>query len=212
MQIGKHDIRQDNIGSWPRSIRMSMLVLIACVILLLGYWFDLSLITGKTQNLKREEATLKITLATKQQVAVNLPAYEKQLAQAKQQLQTITKLLPNKQQLPNLIENISKLGQNNSLRFLLLKPEPEILHDFYAEFPIDIVVNGNFKNLHQFVSQLAVMPRIVNIGDFKLKQTDSATPSPTLQLEFTAKTYRFLSEAEIKKQKEAKDAQPSSGH
>jgi type IV pilus assembly protein PilO len=189
-----------------------MLVLIACVILLLGYWFDLSLITGKTQNLKREEATLKITLATKQQVAVNLPAYEKQLAQAKQQLQTITKLLPNKQQLPNLIENISKLGQNNSLRFLLLKPEPEILHDFYAEFPIDIVVNGNFKNLHQFVSQLAVMPRIVNIGDFKLKQTDSATPSPTLQLEFTAKTYRFLSEAEIKKQKEAKDAQPSSGH
>lgn len=193
MKIGKQDIRKDNIGSWPTQIRITIIAIVVLLLLTVAYWFDVSSLLGKKNQLQREEQTLKINLAQKQQIAANLPAYQQQLAKAKADLTLLTNQLPGQAEMPALIEEISKLGQANGLRFTLLQPNEEIKHTYYIEFPLHIVVQGHYPQIQKFVNAIANMQRIVSINNFRLLSDGNITnnQSPMLNLDFTAITYRY---------------------
>jgi type IV pilus assembly protein PilO len=61
-------------------------------------------------------------------------------------------------------------------------------------------VTGNYHDLGAFASDVAKMPRIVLLTDLKI---DPPSKEGTLSLEAVAKTYRYLDEEEIAKQKKA---------
>ena len=198
MQIGRHDIRGDNIGSWPQGVRVAAIAIVIFILLIFGYWFDSSGQTEQLQKLQRKETPLKQQLAQKQQLAVNLGIYQKQLKQAQANFKELVALLPADQQLPKLIEDISKLGQGAGLRFLLLQPRPAIAHQFYIESPLHIIVTGHYSQLIQFINNLSSMERIVTFGNFSLTpatESKTSTTDPLLRFEFTANTYRYDAKA-----------------
>jgi type IV pilus assembly protein PilO len=196
MKLGKYDIRRDNIGNWPRQFRVGVIIGIIVLLLLLAYWFDFSHLSAKKTKLIREEQTLKISLAQKQQIAVNLPAYQQQVDVAENELRLLSNQLPSEAEVPSLIEEISKLGQANGLIFTLLQPSDEVQNDYYAELPIHIIVQGKFAQIYQFINAIANMNRIVSIANFRLISQSSAAlnNSPTLTFDFTAITYRYTPE------------------
>ena len=199
MQIGRHDLRLDNIGSWPKGVRMVIISLVCLLLAALGYWFNTSNQLQQLQKLQRKEPQLKQQLAQKQQLAANLPTYQKQLRQAQQSLQQLVALLPTEQQFPKLLEDISKVGQTAGLHFSLLQPMPEQTHPFYVEAPIKIVVAGDYNQLIQFINQLSSMPRIVTVGDFTIVPAAEDTVgsvNPELTFSFTAVTYRYQAKAQ----------------
>lgn len=208
MKIGKYDIRRDNVGSWPTFIRVGLLVLLAVVLLFVAYWFDFSRMLNKNVKLKREESTLKVSLAQKQQLAVNLPAYQKQLTEAQADLQSLMNQLPTKAEMPGLIEEISKLGQANGLSFDLLEPMQEKTLKYYVQLPLHIIVKGHYQQITNFIVGLANMQRIVAVDNFKLQNPEDtlANENPTLELDFEAITYRYATPEETKQAMEKSNA------
>ena len=70
--------------------------------------------------------------------------------------------------------------------------------DFYAELPINIKITGNYHDMGAFASDVAQLPRIVTLNDLVI-----SADKGTLALEAVAKTFRYLDEDEIAKQRAA---------
>jgi type IV pilus assembly protein PilO len=92
-----------------------------------------------------------------------------------------------------LINDISQAG-NGVVTHEQFLPQPVVLHDFYAEQPIKIRVSGSYHQLAEFVSTVAAQPRIVTLHDAVI--TARRGSFDDLQLDVTARTYRYLDDEE----------------
>jgi type IV pilus assembly protein PilO len=105
-----------------------------------------------------------------------------------------------------LLIDINQAGLGRGLAFELFKPaEKENFSEFYAELPVQIKVAGNYHDLGAFASDVAKMPRIVLLTDLKI---DPPNKDGLLTMEAVAKTYRYLDQEEIAKQRQAKTKKP----
>jgi type IV pilus assembly protein PilO len=100
-----------------------------------------------------------------------------------------------------LLIDINQAGLGRGLAFELFKPsQTENFTEFYAELPVNLKVTGNYHDLGAFASDVAKMPRIVLLTDIKV---DPPNKEGTLSMEAVAKTYRYLDDEEVSKQKKA---------
>jgi type IV pilus assembly protein PilO len=79
----------------------------------------------------------------------------------------------------------------------LFQPQNEAKKDFYAERPIKIRLTGSFHQFGAFVSGIAALPRIVTLHDVDIAPLSGAASYDNLQMELTAKTYRYLDDEEV---------------
>ncbi len=190
-------------GNWPWPIKAAALVIIF-VALQIGAYFLFwqgqmeAIEKGRADVAKQKEVFLE-----KKKLAVNLDAYKQQRAEIEQAFGALLKQLPNKSEMDALLIDINQAGLGRGLAFELFKPaEKENFTEFYAELPVNIKVTGNYHDLGAFASDVAKMPRIVLLTDVKLDPPKDGV----LSMEAVAKTYRYLDEEEVSKQrKSAKD-------
>jgi type IV pilus assembly protein PilO len=183
-----------NIGEWPAIVK-AILVLILCAGLVVG-WYYLSA-EDQYKQLEREkkaEVDLRQDFEIKQARAANLDAYKAQLAEMEESFGSMLRQLPNKTEVADLLVDVSQTGLAAGLEFELFQPQGEVPKDFYAELPIKIRVIGDYHEFGEFVSGLAALPRIVTVHDVKITPRRGGGAN-NLQLEATAKTYRYLDEA-----------------
>lgn len=186
----------NDVGRWPLVFRVAVIAIVFVVVLGLGtYWI---IIEDKLPQLKREQQTeqdLRVTFENKQRKAANYDAYKAQLAQMEQSFGTMLRQLPGETEIPSLIVDISQTGLAAGLQEKLFEPQAEIPKDFYAEKPIKIVLSGGYHEIANFVSGVAALPRIVTLHNINITPEDS-NRFDRLTLETTAKTYRYIEEAE----------------
>jgi len=137
-------------------------------------------------------------------IANNLPRYKSEFEQLKKDLDQALTELPNQKEIPSLLTSISSVGRGAGLDFLLFRPKPEVLKDFYAEVPVDIAVAGTFYNVADFFVAVSNLPRIVNINNVSFSDIKSAGGRTTLKVNCLATTFRFLDKKEIKDEKKPK--------
>lgn len=191
-------------GSWPWPAKIGTLVLLLLVIVGAGAYFGWKDQWELLERRRAEEGKLKETFLAKKKEAVNLDIYKQQLKEIEETFGAMLKQLPNKAEMDALITDINQAGLGRGLQFELFKPAPrETTHDFYAELPIAVRVTGSYHDMGAFASDVAQLPRIVTLNNIAIT-TDKGG---LLTMNATAKTYRYLDEAEIAAQKKA--AQPA---
>jgi len=187
-------------GNWPWPIKVGAYVLIFVAILVAAYFL---LWQGQLDEIEkgREEVNKqKEAFIEKKKLAVNLEAYKQQRAEIEQAFGALLKQLPNKSEMDALLIDINQAGLGRGLQFDLFRPaEKENVSEFYAELPVAIKVSGNYHDLGAFASDVAKMPRIVLLTDLKIDPPKEGT----LSMEAVAKTYRYLDEEELTKQRAA---------
>jgi len=99
-----------------------------------------------------------------------------------------------------MLVDINKAAQNRGLLVELFKPGGEAARDFYAEVPIALTLTGSYHDIGGFTGDIAKLPRIVTLNDINLTTTNK---EGVLTLRTTAKTFRYLDEAELAKQRQA---------
>ena len=95
-----------------------------------------------------------------------------------------------------LLTDISNLGKTSGVEIKSFKRKDEVIHDFYAEVPIDIELEGEFHNIARFFDLMSRLPRIVNVGALKVKVGTEDASQTMLRVEGTASTFRFLGDDE----------------
>lgn len=193
-----------DIGNWPFPAKAGALLLLLLLILVAAFFLDWNDKWDAINQGKTEETTLRETFLQKKEQAINLDGYKKQLAETENALAALLKQLPNKSEMDALLIDINQAGLGRGLQFELFKPAAkENMSDFYAELPVNVKVTGNYHDLGAFASDIAKLPRIVLLNDLNIQ----AGKDSTLSMDATAKTYRYLDEDELSKQrKAAKDA------
>lgn len=185
----------ENIGNWPVLVRTLIILIVCGVVLGAGYYFDTQDQQQELTQVSAEESGLWSTFEIKQKKAVNLDAYKKQMKEMEESFGTMLRQLPSKNEVADLLVDITQTGLASGLGFELFKPESEKPKDFYAELPINVSVDGGFHNLGEFAGGVAALPRIVTIHDIKIKVADKKTRR--LKMDAIAKTYRYLDDEEI---------------
>ena len=193
------------IGSWPIAPKLVALLLVLVGIVAAGFWFDWRIQIEQLDAARKKEQQLQTSFLDKQKQAVNLEAYRQQLATVEQEFGEMLKQLPNKSEMEALLTDINQAGLGRGLQFLLFKPAlQERRSEFYAELPITIKLTGNYHDMGAFASDVAQLPRIVTLNDL----TMVAGKDGQLTMDATARTYRYLDDAEVAAQrKAARDAQ-----
>ena len=188
-------------GNWPWFAKVGAFVL-AFVAIQAVFWFLLwQDQTERIEKGRNDVAKQKETFLEKKKLAVNLEAYKQQRAEIEQAFGALLKQLPNKSEMDALLIDINQAGLGRGLQFELFKPATnENFTEFYAELPVSIKVSGNYHDLGAFASDVAKMPRIVLLTDLKV---DPPNKEGLLSMEAVAKTYRYLDEEEIAKQRKS---------
>ena len=197
-------------GDWPWPVKIGTLVLIFIAIQVLAYFVLWSAQAEQIEKGRQDVAKQKESFLEKKRLAVSLEAYKQQRQEIEQAFGALLKQLPNKSEMDALLIDINQAGLGRGLQFELFKPsEKENFTEFYAELPVNIKVSGNYHDLGAFASDVAKMPRIVLLTDLKI---DPPKEGGALTMEAVAKTYRYLDEDEVAKQrKTTKDAKKPGG-
>jgi type IV pilus assembly protein PilO len=172
-----------------------MLIVLAVIVVIVGvYWYFLYKPLREEINiLQPEQAKLKSELMKVQAIVAEKPKYDAMLEQTKMDLLIALKQLPDKSEIPSLLENISSLGKSSGLEFQLFKPRVEVPKNFYAEIPVDIKVEGTFKDILDFFDKVSKMPRIVNISDITMGTPKRGYGGSTIvDTSCVATTYKFI--------------------
>lgn len=184
-------------GRWPLGARLGAMGLIFLLgVILMAYFLAWKPKKPELDTARAEESTLLGTLAQKAKKAANLDAYKAQLAEMEQSFGAMLRKLPNKTEVPNLLTDISQQGSGAGLDQKLFQPSAQVNKDFYAELPIKMRLTGSYHAIGSFVSGIAALPRIVTLHDVAIAPVGKEGGTDELQLDVTAKTYRYLDEDE----------------
>ncbi len=191
----------NNVGSWPLAIKVIMWVLAFAGALTLGYTLHITNLQTDLAKVRGTEAELREDYEKKFFEAAHLENYRLQQLEMEESFETILRQLPSDTEIPGLIEDITLVGLKNGLAFSSIDLQPEELHEFYIEKPIQIVVTGGYHDLGSFVSDVADLSRIVTLHDFTIYPARTKdgnqnvdTPGGLLRMTILAKTYRYNDE------------------
>jgi len=186
-----------DVGNWPILPKVLVLGALFVAIIVAGGlldWKDQYETLEKTQG---EEQTLRGQYTEKKAKAINFDAYRQQLAEVEQSFGALVKQLPNRSEIDALLTDINQAGLGRGLVFELFKPAAqERMADFYAELPIAIKITGSYHDMGAFASDVAQLPRIVTLNDVAI-----INDKGTLRMDAVAKTFRYLDEEEIQRQR-----------
>lgn len=184
--------------------RVHRILICAGTFLLIGglfFYFIYMPKISEINELKVQLDDLEVKLTKARVAAKEFDKYQKKYREAKIRFKLALQLLPDKKEIPSLLENISRSGRGSGLEFLLFQPGNEVPKGFYAEIPVKIQVRGGYHNLAMFFDQVAKLSRIVNISNIEIKGARGSKKAETyLEASCVATTFRFLEEAPQPKQ------------
>ncbi len=186
-----------DVGNWPLLPKIAILFGLFVVILVAGYFLDWRDQWDSLEVAQAEEEKLKVQYGQKKAKAINFELYVQQLTEVEQSFGALVKQLPNRSEIDALLTDINQAGLGRGLQFELFRPAAqEKMAEFYAELPIKIRITGTYHDMGAFASDVAQLPRIVTLNDVVI-----ANDKGVLSLDAEAKTFRYLDEEEIAKQK-----------
>ena len=190
-------------GLWPLAPRIVILFSLFAGLIAAAWGFGAigwSVQLEELEAKKQQEAKHKEDWLAKKKQAVNLDEYRRQLAEIDRSFGALLKQLPNKAEMGDMLVDINKAAQARGLAVELFRPGGEAPREFYAEVPITLNLTGTYHDIGAFTGDLARLPRIVTLNDVAL----TVNPNQTLAMRTTAKTFRYLDDAEIASQRKGK--------
>ena len=190
-------------GTWPAVPKLVALIAILAGILVGAFFLDTQGQIDELEAGKSQEAKLKEDYINKKKQSVNLDLHKQQLREIDQSFGALLKQLPNRAQMDALLVDINQAGLGRGLQFELVRPASgESAKEFYSELPIQVRVLGNYHDMGAFASDLGQLSRIVTLNDV----TIGPGKDGQLQMDATARTFRYLDDEEVSAQRKSAKA------
>ncbi len=130
----------------------------------LFYFVSFSPKSKEIQRMTQQVTSLRAELDKAKSDSRRIKEVEREYAAAEETFASLKVMLPDLQDIPDILRSISDYGREAGLEFLTFKPGPEIPKDFYAEIPIDITIHGPYHYVGQFLDQVRKLDRIVTVN------------------------------------------------
>lgn len=195
----------------PRSQRW-LVAGLGYLFILVAIWF--SLISPTYESIDAAEAQ-KTDLTSKRDAvrarASNRAAFEARLEALAAKLKQALKELPNDREIPGLLSEIDGLARKSGLDVRKFQPLPEVMHEYYAEVPVQVIMDGGYHEIGIFFDRVSKMSRIVSVSDIDMGTPNQSGEEVSLTVSGKVVTYRFLSDAEIEQNQQRKGPNAPAG-
>jgi len=169
----------------------------------LGYGLVISVILAGAvhyawfRGLNRQIKEKRTQLETLQQEIQKGRAAERKLAQFREEVRRLElelgkllQVLPSKRNTEELIKRIETLTRQGDFTLKKFTPGDFVAKEFYAEWPIDIALEGTYHNLALFFDRMSRFSRIINVEDLKIGALENV-PQKSISANFIAKTFIY---------------------
>ena len=191
----------------PKSKKILILVIILAVIAgLYAYLFYLPA-SAEMEKKKVDMGKLETDLQGLRRVAENMKGFQAESAKLRKEVELAVAQLPTSKEIPSLLANISNLGKEAGLEFILFRPAPEVTQEFLALIPVEIKVKGTYTDVAIFFDKVSKMPRIVNISGVSMEGAKEVFGRWEITTSCTATTFKFIEKAttDLAKDKKVED-------
>lgn len=182
----------DKVAGLDQNIKMAIMAAVILIPVIIFYFafykpqnFTLNQLEGRKVALLAEIRKVEATVA-------NIDKHRAEMDEAKLMFQKASSLLPQQQEIPALLTNISDLGSNSGLEILSFKPGGEAQKEFYAEIPISIDLSGPYHNLGVFLDRVSKMSRIVSVSSLGITSPKEDDGEMLLKTSLQLVTYRYV--------------------
>ncbi|MHB9096777.1 MAG: type IV pilus inner membrane component PilO [Syntrophales bacterium] len=213
----------DDLKKLPLKIKILIIFLICALVGYLYYMLFLQGAVSKKMALETKLAELQQQVAEKEKTAAQLGKYIREVNTLKESFKVALLKLPNEREIAGLLDSVVQSGKGAGVDFLLFEPKPpekkapEVkpgtpqppaakpvdpkaaqskkaeAEKFYDEIPIKVQLAGGFHNTLSFFEQVARLPRIVNIEDITMGDSqDVKGRGRVVKTSCTVKTYMFV--------------------
>lgn len=182
----------EKLAKVPKPVRLGA-VLAMVLGVVSGYYFlvyqdkavELVNFQGQAEELQRKLNKVRV-------VASNLDEFEQEVAKLERDLTLVVKQLPSRKQFEDLLRDISTAGKKVGVSIKSIERSEEVSHNFYAEVPFKLELEGEYHDIAKFFEQLAALRRIVNMGSMEIKIAGESDLGTTIRIKGTATTFRFI--------------------
>jgi len=179
----------------PKFLRWAIAVLVVLVVVPMYFLTDSYPFTYRARNVKISELDarhqqLSRDLERARLLVRNLEKVEQEYAILQDQWQVAQALLPEQNQMPDLLRKVTAAGQQSGIEFQLFKPQAPVNQGFYSDNPVEVVIQGGYHQTGVFLSRLANLNRIVNVSDMNMEGMDKQDETPfTVETAMTLTAY-----------------------
>jgi type IV pilus assembly protein PilO len=149
-------------------------------------------------DMRLQYGKLSKELTESKAITGDLKRYQDQVKKMNEEFTEALKQLPNEKEIPEILRNISSLGKEAQLEFVLFKPKNEEPQQFYAKVPIELIMIGTYHNTGVFFDKVSNLRRIINVVDFNMGRAKEGTRGKEGATEVLVRTsclvntYRFI--------------------
>jgi type IV pilus assembly protein PilO len=143
-------------------------------------------------SLKAEYGQLQEKIERGRVAERRLPQLREEVRRIELDLNRLLEILPTKRNTEELIKKIEALTRQGDFFLKKFSPKEYVNKDFYAEWPIQIQIDGTYHNLALFFDKMARFSRIINVESLVMTGYPDARLGRTLGASFFLKTFIYL--------------------
>lgn len=121
--------------------------------------------------------------------ARRLPEFRKEVATLELQLERLRAVLPEQQDVGQLLDRVNAMATSSNLKVLGFLPQEMSKKALHTEWPLRLQLEGSYHDLGMFLDRISKFPRIINVNDIRVRARDSQTSRSTVTVEVTATTF-----------------------
>ncbi len=176
---------------WGFAVGVGLAIGIALAAAVHYAWFRN--INADIRNKRSELEQLQQEIEKGRAAERKLAQFREEVKRLELELSKLLQILPSKRNTEELIKRIEALTRQGDHTLKKFTPGDFIQKDFYAEWPIEIVLDGTYHNLALFFDRMSRFSRIINVEDLKVNALDNV-PGKSITANFVAKTFIYTGE------------------
>lgn len=166
-----------NYYDWPILPRAAIIGLACVLLFLLAYRLDFSSLQKRFTIVQQQQNDLKNQLQAIFKNQAELYADLAKEAELNKTLSVLQGKLVSKNNIPEALNEILKIGSANGLQFSSFNPDKEELESIYTKVPIKVIAIGSYDQIGSFLDQIAHMTPLITINNFTIQRPQKTTTS-----------------------------------
>ena len=146
-----------------------------------------SQIRTKLENLETQVNDARAVVAQNDTTELRL-----ELERVTKELALVESLLPTNEDLPKLLESVSRVAMRNGVKSAMFEPSAPIQHELYRELPYKMMVRCGYHQLASFLADVSSFHRVIKPTGVSLSRetsNDQVNEGRTLVADVTLTTY-----------------------
>jgi type IV pilus assembly protein PilO len=171
------DVKDPKLLRWAGAILL-VVVVVPMYFMTATYPFTWAARAETIKGLEGKHGELSRDLEKARLLVRNLERVEQEYGILRDQWEVAQTLLPEQNEMPNLLRKVSAAGQQSGIEFQTFRPVAPMNQGFYADNPIEVTIKGGYHQTGVFLSRLANLNRIVNVSKLRMQSVKEQEKSP----------------------------------